>query len=527
MTDLTLYIIKSVATSMILLGFYYLIIRKINSIALMRVFLLSTLVLPLLIPLLPISNAGSDTSYLSVYVVNIEPSAVNAQISSSDNAYALTLAQFLKYLYMIVAGALLIIYISSITVLYLKRKNATFISTKYGKVLLHNSVKSPFSFFHWVFVSPEIMEHPNIDLIIKHEYNHVRLGHSYDRLIANFITAVSWFNPFLYLTRRLLSEVHEYQADMAVLKDHHDLMEYSSLLLNSTFGYTDYLVFNSTNTFSLNIKNRLFMLHHFKKQRIGTTKIVACSFLCTILLVAANMVQSKNGDQNFLTLPDSYQNAVGEDTIPPVPVVALKWLKLDKELKYEDGVVIASFYVETDGTTGEIKITKSINKEVDAFVIRKLKEIQRWEPAKYKGKPVRYLMHYPFTFKGGNLESNIKHETDVVDTDQPVFAVVEKMPEFPGGEAERSAYLSSNIVYPENAVKNKIEGTVYVSFVVRSDGSISDVKLLRGVNEEINKEALRVVTGMPKWKPGMQKGKPVDVQFNIPIKFSLEKSKKK
>ena len=107
------------------------------------------------------------------------------------------------------------------------------------------------------------------------------------------------------------------------------------------------------------------------------------------------------------------------------------------------------------------------------------------------------------------------------NTDE-VFKVVEVDPEFPGGEEALYKYLAENIKYPEKAKNEKIEGRVYITFVIEKDGTVSDAKVLRSVNEELDAEALRVINAMPKWKPGTQRGVPVRVQYNIPISFKLQ-----
>jgi TonB family protein len=107
----------------------------------------------------------------------------------------------------------------------------------------------------------------------------------------------------------------------------------------------------------------------------------------------------------------------------------------------------------------------------------------------------------------------------------PIFTVVEVMPKYPGGNDAMYAFLGENIKYPEKAQKEGISGRVYVTFVVEKDGSVSNVEVLRGAEASLDKEALRVVKLMPKWEPGTQKGKPVRVQYNLPIKFSLNKEK--
>ena len=103
-----------------------------------------------------------------------------------------------------------------------------------------------------------------------------------------------------------------------------------------------------------------------------------------------------------------------------------------------------------------------------------------------------------------------------------IFQVVEEMPEFPGGMAEAMKFLAKNIKYPVAAQQAKIEGRVIVQFVIERDGSVSDVKVMRGVNSELDAEAIRVVSMMPKWIPGKQRGKAVAVKYTMPIMFRLQ-----
>jgi protein TonB len=115
-----------------------------------------------------------------------------------------------------------------------------------------------------------------------------------------------------------------------------------------------------------------------------------------------------------------------------------------------------------------------------------------------------------------------KVEVIEVEEAKPVFTIVEEMPSFPGGESERNKFLADNIVYPQQATENGIQGTVYISFVVDSKGNVTDVKILRGIGGGCDEEALRVVKLMPKWHPGKQNGKQVRVLFNMPIYFKLQ-----
>ena len=114
----------------------------------------------------------------------------------------------------------------------------------------------------------------------------------------------------------------------------------------------------------------------------------------------------------------------------------------------------------------------------------------------------------------------IEEKVEVVK-EAEIFQVVEENPEFPGGDAARMKFLSDNVVYPRAAKEANLEGRVVVGFVVEPDGSISNVKILRGKAPSLDDEAIRVAKMMPKWKPGKQRGKAVRVQYQMPITFSL------
>ena len=126
-----------------------------------------------------------------------------------------------------------------------------------------------------------------------------------------------------------------------------------------------------------------------------------------------------------------------------------------------------------------------------------------------------------------NQAVEIKYVPVAVEEEEPeeqtIFEVVEQMPEFPnGGMAGLMQYLSKNIKYPTIAQENGTQGRVTVQFVVNRDGSIVDAKVLRGVDPYLDKEAIRVISSMPKWKPGMQRGKAVRVKYTVPVTFRLQ-----
>ncbi len=115
--------------------------------------------------------------------------------------------------------------------------------------------------------------------------------------------------------------------------------------------------------------------------------------------------------------------------------------------------------------------------------------------------------------------SDIGEYGDVDTGETEIFMVVEDMPSFPGGNVQK--WIAKNVKYPVLAMENGIQGKVFIQFVIEKDGSITDVKVVRGVDSSLDKEAVRVVSSMPKWKPGKQRGKPVRVSYTLPINFQL------
>ncbi len=107
------------------------------------------------------------------------------------------------------------------------------------------------------------------------------------------------------------------------------------------------------------------------------------------------------------------------------------------------------------------------------------------------------------------------------EEEETVFMIVENMPEFPGGDLALRKYISENVKYPEIAKENGLSGKVFVAFVINQRGEVENVKIARGVDPALDKEAIRVVQNLPKWKPGSQRGKPVKVSYTVPINFQL------
>lgn len=138
-------------------------------------------------------------------------------------------------------------------------------------------------------------------------------------------------------------------------------------------------------------------------------------------------------------------------------------------------------------------------------------------------QPMEELVVVGYADNDSDAEQKVVENPKEASQEEVIFTIVEEMPQYPGGIQAAMAFFAQNIKYPVSAQKAKIEGSVTVQFVVGTDGSVRNPKVVRGVNPELDAEALRVVGIMPKWTPGKQRGKAVPVSYNLPVRFRLAK----
>lgn len=199
-------------------------------------------------------------------------------------------------------------------------------------------------------------------------------------------------------------------------------------------------------------------------------------------------------------------------------------IKYPKEAQEQgkQGRVIVQFVVNKDGSITGDSVVRSVDPLLDAEALRVVRSMPNWTPGKQKGKPVRVRFTLPVTFHlNGDAPKQATEAKQPEATDDKIFQVVEDQPEFPGGMEALMKHLSKEIKYPKEAQDKGTQGRVIVQFVVRKDGSITDAKVMKPVDPLLDAEALRVVSEMPNWTPGKQRGKAVNVRFTLPVTFRL------
>ena len=306
---------------------------------------------------------------------------------------------------------------------------------------------TPFSWYRYIVLSEKDLAE-NGDAIVLHEKAHLRLRHSVDLLLTDLAGCLQWFNPAMWLLRRELRAIHEYEADEAVLDSGVDAKHYQLLLIRKAAGGRWYSVANSFN-------------HSKLKKRI------------TMML--------KEKSSPWARLKYLY-------VLPVAAIAVTAFARPEVSDKVEE---ISSVKVNDLAAIVETKVAESAG------------DTTKPTDVKYVPTEVRKQL------KG-----------------TPVFEVVEEMPEFPGGGMSAFMdYIKTNMRYPASAKEKGTQGRVTVQFVVDKDGSIKEPKLLRSVDKDMNAEALRLISSMPKWKPGRQKGQPVAVKYTAPVMFRLDNDK--
>ena len=330
-----------------------------------------------------------------------------------------------------------------------------------NKIIKTDQLGVAYSFFKRIKVDQHA---DNNSIINAHEQVHAQQWHSADVFIIEAVMIINWFNPVVYFYRRAIKHVHEFIADDQAIKSTDNKADYAMLLLTQTFEVPTHNLVSHFFNHSL-LKQRIIMLQKNKSQRVKLLKygLSAPLFVLMLILSSATVNNSK-----------------------AVKVINLK----------------AEQVLATPAITGNMT-----NKPADSL-----------------NRTLAYAE--PSAIVKTNAQ-DIKKDLTVSATDtlnkdnSQVFAAVEQAPSFPGGTDAFYEFLARNTIYPAEMRANNIQGKVIVTFVVEKDGSLSNVRALKGPGYGANEEAVRVVSLSPRWTPGNQNGRAVRVQFTTAIMFSL------
>ena len=466
-----IYLIISTISLAMMVAIYRLVLSNSADHRFNRFVLLTSLALAALLPLVHFDmREAEQTGVVNIILdeFSLFATGPSAQISQPELQTHLGLADWLWIIYMTgVVICLIRVIIGIIRSEMICRSRGCTLEDGSRLVITDRSY-SPFSWRNTIVMSRRDYENSG-DVIITHELAHIHLHHTADMIIAQVFCALQWFNPAAWMLKHSLIEVHEFEADAAVLGMGVDVKRYQICLLRSALQGRFAVTVNS-------------FADCFTKKRI-------------------------------VMLKKSYSSPWERlRALLILPVVAFTIL-LSSSVKAEetDNSQMPGIGVSKDGTV-TINGKEIGKKPTDGQ--------QADDDAIYRDANVR--LGVEMTADGQEIATdNIKYNLD-----DETFMVVEDQPEFPGGTAGLLEYLRRNIRYPKECREKNIQGRVLVTFIVNKDGSIVESEVVKSVDPLLDAEALRVVNAMPAWIPGTQKGKPVRVKYTIPVNFRLSVEEK-
>lgn len=349
-----------------------------------------------------------------------------------------------------------------ITALYISVTLFLIIRLGWQLLVLKKAIEKPspsaaYSFFKKISLGENIS---SSSVIAEHEQVHAGQCHSADVMIIETVMIINWFNPVVYLYRFAIKYIHEFIADRHVIQAGTDKADYALLLLSQTFQVEAHNLVTPFYNHSL-LKKRIVMLQKSKSQRIALAKYGLSAPLFILMLIFSSA--TVNNSRAVAAINKKTQKVL---LTPAADVVTI--INNNSEISAENK--------PAENKTNYIQIAENIDHEI-------------------------------------NL--------DTLPRKTAIFSQVEKQPQFPGGLQQFGQYLANNIKYPATDKESKTEGRVIAQFVVEEDGTLSDIKAVRGPSETLKAEAVRVLLKSPKWKPGVQNNQLVRVSYTVPIQFSL------
>lgn len=514
------YVIKSVIVLSALYCIFFALLSKETFHKLNRITLLGSMIISLLLPAIPHSFelpfVQKENTYITMQVgeaVRVNDIALpQEEINRIDVSVVM---QMIEYLYLAVLGIMtcLMLYRLILTILYITSGGLRHTDAQGNTVVLKAGQQSSFSFLHYIIMSTEDYE-KNREAILIHEQEHIRLKHTYDLMLFEVVKTIQWFNPLAWMLGRDLKNIHEYQADQAVIQQGIDATNYQYLLVSKSAGPA---AFAMTNGFSHSqLKSRIIMLNKKNSRPVATLRYLALIPMAFLAFVLTAHAKNTSDPTTTTTSKEkrTYQGLVIDaETKAPIygaTIIIEGTTKGTVSGKKGDFSVMA--------TPGQVLSVSFVGFTSRRFILPETISTGIVIPLKKEMVELEEIVVVSYAPK----EIIPQEEVDLDNVDDTAFIAVEEMPEFPGGMMECMKFLAQNVKYPTICMEKMIEGRVIVSFTVNTDGSLTDIQEENSPNEELTEEAIRVCKLMPNWKPAKQRGQAVKVRYTIPITFRLQ-----
>lgn len=428
----------------------------------------------------------------------------------------------------------------------------------------------PFSFWRSIYVGKNAPEEA-MPAIIAHELSHLRHRHTLERFAAEALKMVMWWNPFLWLTVRSLTEVEEYEADRDVLASGIEPSYYMTTLFEQLFGISPDIANGLPHSLT---KKRFKMMTQKSRSshlllRATAVAATVAGLFCAFSLTAqatqyrttdqqptdstsfeAQLKKEAHADLDAIrvtaftdapqkTPPVAHQSPAKQEEIPLTAAEQkpsfqggdlnhfMTWISTQVQPQTDEhgvqltGMVMVEFVIDRDGSLCDVKTLKSDNERLSREVERVMKSSPRWEAGMHQGEKVRVKYVLPVLFAKASVDKagNVSEEP----TAEPFF-LVKSEPTFDGGDLNTfRRWVMTQVRYPKGAAEKKIAGRVICTFTIDEQGKLINPKILQTPDASLGEEVLRVIKQSPdKWAAGEERGKPIAVNFTLPIDFALD-----
>lgn len=358
-----------------------------------------------------------------------------------------------------------------------------------GDVLISDDAEVPFSWGSYIIMSRADFE-ANGAMLRAHEMAHKSARHWLDLLMLNLLGCLTWYCPAIPLLRRQLQACHEFEADRAVIRAGFDAQEYQMLLISKASGRR----FANSVTDSINnhpLKQRIIMMQKKSTLRHGLLRSLALIPVGLAVFALASSSLLASPAESLMPAKISVEPQKEEIKATPSEQNAVEAPQISPENTTQ--AIVPSVEEQSQTSVKEEKTTAESPKKEEATVADELLVV------------------------GGSAPQKTENSSD-----EKTFTEVEQGPQFPGGETKMFEFLSKSIRYPAECAERNIQGRVVVQFQVLKDGSIGQVKVVRGVDPQLDGEAVRIVRTFPKFIPGTMNGEPVNVWYTLPVNFKLQ-----
>ena len=536
MRELAIYALESIACSGIMLLLYKILMEQRVDFRICRIYLPAALIISAVIPLLDIPVWEADVVYiqsqanmLPAEVAPIEMTTVQMEVPRS-----IDLRPIVWGVYMLGVAISLILMLIQFRRISNLARCGEILRSENPRIIRAAENISSFSFFGTIYVGRDSTD-CDIESIMIHECSHISHNHSTERVAMELLCSLMWWNPFSWIARRHLMEVHEYEADADVLKSGYDVSIYIQTILKSLLGYSPDIANGLRDSLT---QKRFKMMTRKTSSRYALLRTLAivpmlagllCAFSFTakatqyidtsnatpekkLLEVKVTDTQGKPMKGAVIILPDGRGNKTDENGRVNIKNGSIEELSFNYV-----GHAVKSISVDNKADKAIVNVTMDV---VPQYIIGA--HIFNYDKSE----------HRVFKMYDDNANEAIAQTAKSLNSNtQPLaegekrFVKVEQAVLYDGGNVNKFRnYIQSTVKYPSDAIRDKAHGDVTVEFIVEADASLSNINVTKSPDYSLTNEVIRAINSAPlKWTPAMQSGEPTRMKCYMTINFSLEK----